>query len=493
MRTDFDYSRVPSEFRRDVSRVVEDWSAGRSFGPPSAPESDLFDRRQYLVNEDIYSQMRVAREAVRNDDVVGGLADVTEALSFVGVKFESTDLDTSDIFNQIAADLDLDGFLRAAYRELFSVSQVVVAATWRTKAYQVRGVTKAGNRKRRILNLFVPTQLVILDPLKIVPVSDILGQDRLYWYASRAEMERWRQDATMSEIVAGPPDLDPSDPQIPRGVDYSRLLPLRADRVWRHCATKSDYQRFPDLRIRSIFPLLDLKQQLISADRAALVGNARLMVLLRKGTDDLPAMPQELKNLKDSAETIATLPVLVGDHRLTVDIVAPPMDMTLVSEKYDTVDRRILASLLGSLTTSSSGQRNESTLTVARMVGRMLESKRHMLKRAIEKEVVRAIKENNEEIILSPSLVYYPNRVELDTDSELIRSIMETRSRGDLSRETALEFLGFDMDVEALRRQNEEESGMDDLFKTATPFDSPENNQQRGGDGSGRSSDYSTA
>lgn len=58
---------------------------------------------------------------------------------------------------------------------------------------------------------------------------------------------------------------------------------------------------------------------------------------------------------------------------------------------------------------------------------------------------------------------------------------MSLRTQRELSRESTLEFFGFDQEVEAQRRLNEEESGMDNIFGSQVPFSSPQMDGAQGG------------
>ena len=55
--------------------------------------------------------------------------------------------------------------------------------------------------------------------------------------------------------------------------------------------TKPDYERFAEIRLKSLFAILDLKRQLMAADRASLIGAANYILLIRKGEKDAPALP----------------------------------------------------------------------------------------------------------------------------------------------------------------------------------------------------------
>jgi hypothetical protein len=486
-----------------VAREVANWvstTQGRG-------RSSLFDRQAYVAPDTPYRMMRVAKKAVENDDVVGGVCDVTEGLIFQGIKWEDEDSDTADVFNQINRDLDIDSFARQWHREDFKYSQVVVGVWWGRKEYTVRGRTrvedkgaepvadptnpagqkpkmKQGPRRRKKFDIVCPVALTFLDPLKVVPLSPgPFGQDRLAWHATEHEYASYSAaldgqyaDALMTEFFNGKTtglSMDEEATLVTWGIDPKRLINLNPANVFRYCRTKMSYERFPDNRLKSVFPLLDLKQQLLEADRVNLVGAANYILLVKKGDKDDPADQEELDNLKENFTVVAKLPVIVGDHRLNIEIITPDQTYVLDSDKYDTLDRRILSRTMGALTIASSGQRNESTLTVARGVARLLETRRHMMKRALENQIARAVVDmpaNEGKFETEPNLTFTPRNVQLDADSTVVQQIMALRTQKELSRETVLEYFGFDQATEAQRREFEEESGLDDIFGTQIPF-----------------------
>jgi len=419
---------------REVSKWIESQRASRQ-------KMSMFDRSSYVAPDNPYGQMEIARRAVENDDVVGGVADVTESLTFQGLHWESDNTDDADVFNQISTDLDLDSVVRTWWRELFTYSQAVMGIWWGQKEYTVRGYSapkdeplvripgdpamgtqdtfeeprdpetnrplkpKRGPKRKKKYNIWCPTGITFMDPQRVIPIgSGMFGQDRLAWQATEGEinafkrvMDGTRFDPIMERFFIGPyvPSRDEAMGLEAMGIDTRRLLELNPENVFRHTVTSPDYRRFPDVRLKGVFPLLDLKTQLMEADRVMLVGAANYILLIKKGEKDDPALPEEMQNLRDNFQVLAKLPVIISDHRLSVEIITPAQDSVLQAEKYDTLDRRIINRSLGSLTISSSGQRNESTLTVARGVARLLESRRLMMKRQLEKRLARAVVEHS--------------------------------------------------------------------------------------------------
>lgn len=464
-----------------VGRELANWvTSTRTASQPS-----IFNRSAYVAPENPYALMEVARNAVDNDDVIGGVCDVTEGLIFQGLKWEASDPEDADIFNQISRDLDLDQFARMWHREDFTYSQAVVGVWWGKRSYKLRGKSETGTRRKKTKDVTCPVALTLLDPRKVVPLKPgPFGQDRLAWSATREEyaaassgVDGVMRDAVLDEFTLGPIQVGQAEATYLQGIgiDPKRLLALNPMSTFRIARTKAPYDRFVTPRLKSTFPLLDLKQQLMEADRVSLVGAANFILLVRQGDKDDPALPEELRNLQENFKVVAKLPVVIGDHRLNIDIITPDQEYVLAADKYDTLDRRILSRTLGALTIASSGQRNESTLTVARGVARQLENRRHMFKRVLERELARAIIEhpyNEGKFDDEPNLTFTPRNVQLDADAQITQAIQNLRNTGDLSRESTLEYFGFDQAVEALRREFEEESGFDDIFQTKVPFDS---------------------
>lgn len=467
-----------------VAREIANW-VDRSRGGYNRPS--LFNRAAYVAPENPYAQMSTARSAVENDDIVGGVCDVTEGLIFQGLKWESEDPLAADVFNQLAIDLNLDDLARQWHREDFIYSQSVVGVWWGRKTFTPRTKTDGGKRSKKKVTIACPVAWTFLDPTRVVPLQPgAFGEDRLAWHATKEEYasatalaDGSLMDPLLREFTVGPVAVTSLYERVlieSWGMDPRRLLRLNPAAVFRMTRTKMTYERFPTVRLKSTFPLLDLKQQLIEADRVSLVGAANFILLVRQGTEKEPAKQEEIDNLKENFKVVAKLPVVIGDHRLQIDIITPDQEHVLETGKYDTLDRRILARCMGALTLGGSGQRNESTVTIARGIARLLETRRHMFKRTLEKEFARRIVDHPENAAMfdhEPNLVFTPRNVQLDTDDSVARSIMTLRTQKELSRESTLEYFGFDQSVEALRREFEKEE-FDDIFGTIVPFSSPD-------------------
>lgn len=513
----------------DIANAVEKWSQSLAHGGEFSTPSG-FRSRASTQHKGVFGDMAQCAWAVENDDILSTLADVVESLSFQKVHFELFDTEQEDIWNQWAGDVDLDSVLRRASRELFKVSQVYIGLLWEKKIYEVRKdrisdtIKKLAeddeqNRQREAggpaveeepqetpkkgpgrgkyvravkYPIEVPTALTIFDPTKIVPIGGLMfGRERFAYVASPGEDEVFpsiidgtRPDSTVLQMIERkytPTEGERKELQN-LGVDPNRLWLMQTGSVFRHTLTKADYERFAPIRLKSALPILEMKGHLRASDRASLIGNTNFIIVITKGSDKLPAQAAEIENLQAQASVIARLPVLVGDHRLKVEIISPVLDNTLIESRWEVLDSRLVFKALQTFQpTIQGGNSSGGIKEAARVVARGLENRRHMLVRSFERHVFREALERNKGSRLEehPSLGFSPKRIALDYTHEIIAQILKLRDRGDISRETMLEELDYDQDVEVLRRARERLE-TDPVFQSQTPHSSPTANPYQG-------------
>lgn len=467
----------------EVASLVK-WSVGTQM---PTRQGSIFERDRYVTPQNIFTQFRLAYDAVQSDDVVAGAVETTEALAIGRIDLESDDDDETDIWNQIAEDIDLDSRIREMWREIFTVSQVYACLYWGKKSYKVGGKSDKGiKRKKKFDNLNVPIGIGILDPLKVVPIGNFLfNQERLAYIATKSEAVTFHDvlagynttDLAVLQLIesAYEPSVDERSMLANLSINAENLFLLNQEYVWRITDTRPQYERFANVRMKSIFELLDLKQQLKQMDRAHLLGSTNFIMLVKKGTDQLPAKPSEISSLSAQVRTAARVPVIVGDHRLSVEIVTPKNDNTLRPERYNTVDSRLTARLFGLLNTGNyaSGTKGDDSIKLARMASRGMEAKRDTIRRHVEKAVWKKSYELNESVFTAggpPRLVFHPRHIALDLDPAWATLIQDLRDRGDISRESVLDEVDFDQDEESKKRQKEAEK-YDKHFKpTNVPF-----------------------
>jgi len=466
-----------------VQRALASWaeeSQGRS------RNRGLFHTDKYVTPSNVYEQMAVAYSAL-DDDIVGNVADVSEAMAFQRVKFETVeDKDQENVWHQIGRDLDLDSFVRTMWRELYTSSVCYPIKWWGRKTYKV--TTKRDKRKaRKEYDLVVPTHLGFLDPMRVVPVNpDPFGKSSLA-YILNSEDELEGDDEFVKALYLGryTPSQSEAQKLEEEDIEVDKLALLNPQYVWMHSLTKSPFERWSRIRLKSIFPLLDLKHQLREMDRAFLLGGVNFIVLVTRGTDQMPTTKTEVDQAAGMVRAQSRSPVIVSDHRINIEIITPDIEHVLNEDKWDVIDQRILARLWGMFTMPNDTGNKETSMTMGRVIARGMASRRYMMKRSIEREIIKEVTEHpsnegfNEETVIE----FSPRRMELEFDPSVVTMIQSLRDRGDMSRETVLTEFGFDQELEASRREYEDERWPDVFEPVNVPFDSPDKTTP---DGSGR-------
>jgi hypothetical protein len=249
------------------------------------------------------------------------------------------------------------------------------------------------------------------------------------------------------------------------GVPVDYLFEMRSDMVFRHCLTRPDFYRFAEVRLESIFELLDMKSQLRQLDRVTLVGGSHFIIVITKGTDKLPAEQVEIDALKAQSFSLASVPVIVGDHRLKVEILTPKQDMTLHREKWDTIDDAIFARVWSTFKHDVS--RTEDPLKTAKVIAKNLESRRLMLRRTLEREIIDRIRRaNSTQLSSRAKVVFTPQSISLNFDAAWASFLMDLRMNNEISRNTILGQFDLSQDDEARMRKREKDSGLDKIFGT---------------------------
>lgn len=482
-----------------VKRALASWAEDTRKG--GRRDRSIFARDKFVTPGKIFEQMAMAEDAM-DDDVVGGVYDTSEAMAFKKMSMQCEDPDQRDVWNQIAKDLNLDSFLRMAWRELFKASNYYGAIWWGRKTYRVRGMAEE-RKRRKAFELNVPIAMGVLDPTRVVPVgATLFGERELAWIADEGEQDIFKRvkedrvldDRLVSQIILGPytPDKAEAEKLQKEDIPVDRLWLLNPVNTWAGTLTKATYERWARVRMKSVFPLLDMKHQLREMDRAFLLGGINFIVLVKKGTDEHPVkQASEITLVAEQMRAQSKSSVIVSDHRLEIEIITPDLENILNPEKWAVLDDRIRLRLWGSIAPPSETGNRENQVTLAKVVALGIENRRHMLKRDLEGAIIDGTRRRNEGLFEEPaSLEYAPRRVDLLFDAQVATIFQEIRDRGDLSRETILEEFGFDLALERQRRmaekdQDETDTVTDDevFVPVNVPFNSPDNMTSPGGSG----------
>ena len=489
---------------RMVQAALSGWSDGQR---KPRRLGGVWNRDRFITPNTYFKKVQTARDAL-SDDVLGTAAEVSEALALAAMSVKTADVDEEDAWNQYAGEVNMDARLREFWQILYTDSSAVAATWWERRTYETRGLTKAGNRRRKKFDLVVPTSISFIDTLKVTPVgAKMFDGEGLAYIADPEEAVAFDAviDAREGESqralpsrrgrpTAFPPtrmDTDASagidlDDKIVRrlvsrryeptgreraelqklGVDCTNLFLLDNRFVFRHCLTKPTWQRFPRVRLESTFELLDLKSLLRQLDRAFLIAGASYIVLITQGSDNQKATQPELAHLRASSKTLGTMPIIVGPHTLSVEIITPKLDVTLSQERYDNLDSRLTAAAYGTFAATDSS--SSDPLKTGRVIGKGFEGRRRMMRRSWEHNIFKPIFDTNESLTGRAKMVFHPGQISLLFDQALINAMLDLREAKEISRETILSQLDLDQADEAASRKREAEE-YDDTFGTIVP------------------------
>jgi hypothetical protein len=103
---------------------------------------------------------------------------------------------------------------------------------------------------------------------------------------------------------------------------------------------------YPRPLLTANFALLEAKRLLNIMDYALLQGGTNYIVVAKQGSDQLPAQQPEIDNLVDQVRAASRSGVLVGDHRVDIEIITPKLDELLNPAKRKLIGRKIAMALL---------------------------------------------------------------------------------------------------------------------------------------------------
>lgn len=437
----------------------------------------LFSQNKYVSPDSIFGEFITAYEAARSDDVISNALDTTENLAFKRARIDSLsdnpDADDLDVWNQIVDDLDLVRRMREAWRELFIVSQCYPAVAWTRKKYRPKTKTDLGKRSKKVYDLVVPRGITYLDPLKVVPMGNFMfGQEDLVYIADPAEKDRLdsslagdnKADMVVSQLILGRYEASSAELSDIRKVTKGKgsiredsLYLLNPENVWRITLTRPDYQRFADVRLRSVFELLDLKHNLREMDRADILGNLNAIILVKKGSKERPGQPAELAQAAAQVQQSSRLPIIVSDERLEIEIITRKTDHTLRPERYNMIDSRIAGRVYQALVTGSYnlGTATDTSINLFKIIASSMQARRDNIRESIQDKVVDQIYERNSKLTEIPELAFNPSRIAIEFDPHFTQVVYDLFIQGQVSHETVLGEVDISLEAEAVKKARE--------------------------------------
>lgn len=442
----------------------------------------LFGRSRWGLPEDPIEEMRVARDLAERDDSVGAAIGQMCAIAFGGgMENFSRDEQTAGFFNEVAREVNLDLVWQEMYRELLITSSVTTVELYTRK---LLSFTPA--------NADTPVQKQVTMPrVGIIPAENIrvidddtFGLAPLWFVPCERKQREWLEryfNPTTSVAVKA--ELRRQNPVWANLFTEARQITndedFLDDYLWAYALNPNMVQRttfpkgadrYPRPLLTGNLALLEAKRLLNVMDHALLQGGTNYIVIAKKGSKEQPAKPKEITGLYNTIRSASRTGVLVGDHRLSLEIVTPNLESLLNPEKRSLLDRK-LAMRLQRLTEASSPEPGVAGATGDQAVlEHVVTSDRLLLKRHGQRIYERIVKRNPTLFKQGTPSVWFP-KVVLTGQDVFNNMILKLRDRGDIPRRWVVEAAGFDYEASVEQRRAEIENGDDEVLAPAgVPF-----------------------
>ena len=476
------------------------WGRETSF-QTYANQGSLLARSNYQVPSNVIEEIKLARDmADRDDDVASAIGWCLSAAFESGMENHHRDEKTVGIFNAICADMDLDRALVEFYREwLISAQLNSLMLFTRTKLeYEVFGRDSS-------TEISAATPLAGVLPAENVRVlgNDIFGTGVLAYDPDSEALRTWlnkyfdpsttaaekaamgREDRVTAAMFTGVYQVEPFSKDaedLPTPGD-GKLYILNPRLVHRRTMPKGA-RKYPPPPLTRNFALLEAKRLLNILDYSLLQGGSNFIVVAKKGTDDRPALPAEIQNLQTVVRQASRTGVIVGDHRLSFEILTPNLSELLNPQKRRLLGRKLAMALLRTPEHGTEDAGTEGMKAEMEMMARVITADRHAIKRHIERHIyAEVVKRNRGELTNGSPSIFFP-KVILQGTQFFTDYILKLRDRGDIPRRWAVESAGFPFDAAIQQRQRELDAGVDEtMAPAAVPFSNPEIGPQDNNDG----------
>jgi hypothetical protein len=482
-----------------VQQAIEDWWVETAAFQMSQPtsfqtystngEASMVNRQPFRTPSNVFEEIRLARTFADTDDDVGSVIDGIIALAFgEGMENFHEDVTTLALFNEAAKYMNLDNRLKELYREYLIAGQFTSASFFtRTRL----SYTPDGTEQERTEQVAVP--LIGVLPAENIRVidTDLVGTGTLAYKVDNPDLEQWLEEFFGKRTTAARKNAMRAErpliaalfvERVQMPTSYSMNVLGDGEVVWklnpRMCKRTSmpkGASAYPRPLLTRNFALLEAKRLLNIMDYALLQGGTNYIVIAKKGSDQLPAQPAEITNLRRQVQSLGRSGVMVGDHRLSLEVVTPDLESLLNPGKRRLVGRKIAAALLRrpDMNTDEEGGA-EAAKTEAEWISRIVSSDRRDVKRHVEgDQYTEMTKRNRAKFKRGAPKLWFP-KIILAGQREWLDYVLKLADRGNIPRKWVTEAGGFDWEAGLSQRKRELERGDDEIMVPGeVPFNEP--------------------
>lgn len=465
-------------------------------------QGSMLARSDYRTPSNVFDEIKLARNLADYDDDVAAVIREMLALAFgEGMEHTHSDEKSLAVFDQVAKAMNLDRALKEIYREYLISAQFTTAMLFTREEVEFtpRGASEAAEAtvNSPVLGVFHSEDVRVLG-------NDMFGTGILAYNPPESRLRNWldeyfgerttparkaemgREDRATANLFTGRvavKDYPSYELEENRAWAYSGFLYLLNPRLCFRTTMAKGTGRYPKPMLTANFSLLEAKRLLNIMDYALLQGGANFIIVAKKGTDQRPAQPAEVENLMNVVRTASKSGVIVGDHRLSFEVITPKLDELLNEQKRRLLGRKIAMRMMGT------AERAEDSKTAGpeadtEIISRVIMSDRKDIRQHVENYVYSEIVKRNKTLLpKGPAGLWFP-KIVLQGLNYFTELVLKLRDRGDIARSTAVAAAGFDWESEVAKRKQEIASGDDEVMVPGeVPHSSPEAGPQDNNEG----------
>lgn len=465
-----------------------------------AQQGSLLARSEFKVPSNIIDEIRLARDlAERDDDVRSALAWSVASAFKDGSKNFHMDDRTRALFDEMWEEGNISHALKDMYREYLISAQINTVSLYTRTDVEFQ---LFGSEELETESLAVPRIGVLpAEQIRIVG-NDMFGTGRLAMDPESESLRRWldeyfdpntsagrkhamgMEDRVSAAMFTGVYEVDAFSSDAEEMSSFSsKLYLLNPNMVHRSTMPKGSW-KYPRPPLTANFALLEAKRLLNIMDYALLQGGSNFIVIAKKGSDQIPAEKAEVVGLRETVRRASKTGVIVGDHRLDVEILTPDLKELLSPSKRRLLGRKLAMSMLrvpehGTEEPGGEGMKAELT-----QMTDVITSDRNDIARHVEQHVYKQTRRRNRKVFTKGTPDIWFPRLILQDSNFFNEYVLKLRDRGDIPRRWAVEAAGYPFDAAVEERQREIDNDIDEtMTPAAVPFASPEMGPQDNGTG----------
>jgi len=454
-----------------------------SFG--SLQQGTMMARSKWRPPRDVIEEIILARDYAEKDDDVGGAIGAILAAAYRGkYSNQHEDEQIEHTYEAMSEDIGLLQIMREMHRELLISSQINTVTVFTRRDYEIRpeGVS-------RVLSRSIAAPMVGVLPAERIRIvgSDIFGEGTL-GYQPEGALAQWLRAYWGTTSPAKKREMRIQDPlaatlfigkltapwyEEDAMSAGNNLYALNPEMVHRSTLAKGSW-RYPRPLLTRNLPLLEAKRLLNVMDHALLQGGISYILLIRKGEKDRPGTPAEMANLQGLVQRAGRTGVLVGDHRLQIDVVQPNLSEMLNPQKRAMIGRKLSQALLR-VPEFGSDDTGAATQTFTELAQAVIEDDRNIVIDHLHRHVWTACAKHNARVFgrSDKPLIWAP-KVILQGLDQFSQYLLKLYDRGDLPRKYMVNFGGYSYSAVKAQKAREVSNNHDLIFAPpAVPYSAP--------------------